>query len=70
MTKKVDLGNSQIIRCLLFYNSLVHVLNPNTKKRKRKKLLTYYKTYGITTLKKTCGWGWCCNCQKIWVRGK
>jgi hypothetical protein len=57
MTKKVDLGNSQIIRCLLFYNSLVHVLNPNTKKRKRKKLLTYYKTYGITTLKKTCGWG-------------
>jgi hypothetical protein len=40
------------------------------KKRKRKRLLTYYKTYGITTFKKTCGWRWCCNCQKNWGRGK
>jgi hypothetical protein len=28
----------------------MHVLNPNTKKRKI--LITYYKTYGITTLEK------------------
>jgi hypothetical protein len=21
-------------------------------------------------LKKTCGWGWCCDCQKIWGRAK
>jgi hypothetical protein len=66
MTKKVDLGNPQVIRCLLCYNSLVHALNPQKKKQNKNKnktkqnktqLLTYYKTYGITTLKKTCGWG-------------
>jgi len=38
--------------------------------KKKKKLLTYYKTYGITTLKKTCGWGQCCNCRKHLGRGK
>jgi hypothetical protein len=32
--KKVDLGNPQVMRCLLCYNSLVHVFNPNTKERK------------------------------------
>ncbi len=38
------------MRCLFFYNSLVHALIPNTKKKGG--LITYYKTYGITILKK------------------
>jgi hypothetical protein len=48
--KEVDLGSPQVMTCLLYYNSHVHNLNPNTKERNR--LITYYKTYGITTLKK------------------
>jgi len=39
------------LRCLLCYNSHMHVPNSNTKKRKW--LITYYKTYGIMALKKT-----------------
>ncbi len=38
------------MRCLLCYNNLMHALNLNTKEIKR--LITYYKTYGITTFKK------------------
>jgi hypothetical protein len=48
--KEVNLGNSQIMRCLFCYVRLVHSLNLNTKERKG--LTTYYRTYGITTLKK------------------
>jgi hypothetical protein len=48
--KKIDLGNLQVMRCLLCYNSLMHVNNLNTKERKW--LITYYKTYGIIVLKK------------------
>ncbi len=45
--KKVDLGNLQVMRCLFCYNSPMHALNPN--KKERKMLITYYKTYGIST---------------------
>jgi hypothetical protein len=38
------------MRCLSYYNNPLHVFNPNTKERNG--LLTYYKTYGITTLNK------------------
>ncbi len=38
------------MRCLFFYNSFVHVLNPNTKEIKG--LIIYYKTYKIIVLKK------------------
>ncbi len=48
--KKIDPRNLQVMRCLLCYNNLVHARNPNIKKRKG--LITYYKTYVITTLKK------------------
>jgi hypothetical protein len=42
--KEVDPRNfDQVMRCLFCYNSLAHVFNPN--KRKRKKLITYYKTW-------------------------
>ncbi len=36
--------------CILCYNNDVNVHNLRTKKRKG--LIKYYKTYGITTLKK------------------
>jgi hypothetical protein len=48
--KEVDLGNLQVMRCLFCYNNPMHALNLNTKERKL--LITYYKTYGISTLKK------------------
>jgi DNA-binding transcriptional regulator WhiA len=32
------------------YNYPLHVFNPSTKEKNE--LITYYKTYGITTLKK------------------
>jgi hypothetical protein len=48
--KKIDLENLQVMRCLLCYNSLIHVISLNTKERKW--LITYYKTYGIIVLKK------------------
>jgi hypothetical protein len=38
------------MRCLLCYNSFIHAFNPNTKEIKS--FITYYKTCGITTLKK------------------
>ncbi len=48
--KKIDPRNLQVMRCLLYYNNLVHARNPNIKKRKG--LITYYKTYVIMTLEK------------------
>jgi hypothetical protein len=38
------------MKCLLCFNNLVHVFNPNTKERKG--LITYFKTYCIIILKK------------------
>jgi len=48
--KKVEGACHQIMRCILCYVDLVNGLNPRTKKRKG--LITYYKTYGITIIKK------------------
>jgi hypothetical protein len=48
--KKVEKASHQIMKCTLCYVNLVNVLNMRTKERKR--LITYYKTCGITTLKK------------------
>ncbi len=38
------------MKCFFCYNNHVHALNPNTKERNG--FITYYKTYGITILKK------------------
>ncbi len=52
--KLVNLEQPQIRRCLLCYNALMNV--SNRKMQARKGLISYYKTNGITSLKKTCGW--------------
>jgi len=49
--KDVDAENRQVMKCLFCYISHVHVPNPSSKESKC--FITYYKTYGITTLKKT-----------------
>jgi len=51
--KEVEKASHQIMRCILCYVNLVNVLNLRTKERKG--LITYYKTYGITILKKHVG---------------
>jgi hypothetical protein len=38
------------MRCILCYDNVVNIPNPRTKKRKG--LITYYKTYAITIFKK------------------
>jgi hypothetical protein len=38
------------MRCILCYDSAINILNARTKKIKR--LIIYYKTYGIIVLKK------------------
>ncbi len=43
-------GNPKVMSCLFCYKSHVNV--PNLSTKERKKLITYYKTYGITSLKK------------------
>jgi hypothetical protein len=48
--KDVDVENPQAMKCLFCYINPMHVPNPSTKERKS--FITYYKTYGITTLKK------------------
>jgi hypothetical protein len=48
--KEINPRNPRIVKCLFCYGSLMHALNPNTKERKG--LITYYRTYGITTFKK------------------
>jgi len=47
---KFDLENTQIIRCILCYQEFVIGINSRT--RARKGLISYYKTNGITSLKK------------------
>ncbi len=51
--KEVEKVSHQIMRCILCYVKLVNVLNLRTKERKG--FITYYKTCGITTLKKHVG---------------
>jgi hypothetical protein len=38
------------MKCILHYDNVRNISNPRTKERKG--LITYYKTYGITILKK------------------
>lgn len=47
--KKIDGENLKIMICILCYNILVIVINPKTQTRRSK---SYYKTNGITTLRK------------------
>ncbi len=46
--KEVEATSHQVIICILCYDNPVNILNPRTKERKG--LITYYKTYGLTTL--------------------
>jgi len=48
--KEVEVGSHQVMRCILHYDNVVNILNPRTKERKG--FITYYKIYGIITLKK------------------
>jgi hypothetical protein len=48
--KEVEFSSHQVMRCILCYHNAINILNPRTKQRKG--LITYYKTYGITALKK------------------
>jgi hypothetical protein len=45
---KVDLINTQIMCCILYYKKLVIGINPRTQARKG--LISHYKTNGITFL--------------------
>jgi len=44
--KEVEVASHQVMRCILCYEYVVNIPNVRTKERKR--LITYYKTYGIT----------------------
>jgi hypothetical protein len=48
--KDVEMGNPQVIKCIFCYINLVNKFNPSIQHRKR--LITYYKTYGVIRLKK------------------
>jgi hypothetical protein len=48
--KKVEIANHQVMRCIMCYVDPVNVHNQRIKERKAS--ITYYKTLGITTLKK------------------
>jgi hypothetical protein len=47
---KVDLENTQIMCCILCHQKLVIGINPRTQVRKI--LIFYYKTNGVTSLKR------------------
>ncbi len=42
--KDVGRVSHQVTKCIFYYVDLINVHNPRTKKRKG--LITYYKTYG------------------------
>jgi hypothetical protein len=52
--KDVDAKHPQVMKCLFCYISPMHIPNPSSKEKKC--FIMYYKTYGITTLKKKCGY--------------
>ncbi len=43
--KEVEFASHQVMKCILCYNSAINI--PNVRIKKRKGLITYYKTYGI-----------------------
>ncbi len=47
---KVEVASHHVMRCILCYDTIINISNPRTKERKG--LITYYKIYGITALKK------------------
>ncbi len=47
---KIDLENTQIIRCIL--SNQEPIIGINSRTQTRKGLVSYYKTNGITSLKK------------------
>jgi len=48
--KKVEVTSHQVMRCILCYDNVINTLNARIKKRKW--LITCYKTYDIIVLKK------------------
>jgi ribosomal protein L16 Arg81 hydroxylase len=50
MTMEIDLVNIKIMCCIFCYQNPVIRINPRTQVRKG--LISYYKTNGITSLKK------------------
>ncbi len=48
--KEIEAASHQVMRCILRYDNVVNIPSPRMKERKW--LTTYYKTYGITVLKK------------------
>jgi hypothetical protein len=48
--KKVEATSHQVMKCILCYDNVVNILNARIKERKG--LITYYKTYGITIIRK------------------
>jgi hypothetical protein len=61
---KINLENTQIMCCSLCYQELVIGINSRTQARKG--LIFYYKTNGITFLKKTCGCRAHYHCKIVW----
>jgi len=49
--KEVEAKSHQVMKCILCYDNVVNIPSPRTKERKG--LITYYKTYGITSFFKT-----------------
>jgi hypothetical protein len=48
--KEIEATSHKVMRCILCYDSAVNILNARIFFKKR--LITYYKTYGITIFKK------------------
>ncbi len=46
----MDLIKSLLMICIMCYDNVVNIPSPRTKEKKG--LITYYKTYGITNMKK------------------
>jgi type IV secretory pathway VirB6-like protein len=60
--KEVEFASHQVMKCILCYNNVVNI--PNARTKKRKGLITYYKTYGIMFFLKTCRCKLFYNCAK------
>ncbi len=48
--KEVEITSHQLMKSILCYHNVVNI--PNLRTKERKGLKTYYKTYGMTSLKK------------------
>jgi hypothetical protein len=43
--KEVEVASHQIMKCILCYDNAINI--PNARTKKKKGLITYYKTYAI-----------------------